>query len=141
MPSTLTTQTTVTYEGARRAIEAAVAEAARIGAPSCIAVADRAGVLLAFARMDGAPPMSIQIAQDKAYTVTAFNQPTADWWPMLADNPPLLHGIVKTDRLIIFGGGVPITADGVIVGAVGSSGGTAEEDIQVAEAGARAALG
>ena len=59
---------------------------------------------------------------------------------MIADEPPLLHGIVKTDRLIVFGGGVPVRADAALIGAVGVSGGSAQQDQAVAEAGA-AALG
>ena len=92
--------------------------------------------------MDGAPLLSAQIAQDKAYSVAAFGGvPTHEWWTMIADEPPLLHGIVKTDRLIVFGGGVPVRADGALIGAVGVSGGSAQQDQAVAEAAAAALLG
>ena len=64
--------------------------------------------------------------------------PTSDWWRMLESEPALLHGIVTTERLIIFGGGVPLVADGRTVGAVGVSGGSAEQDVRIAEAGAAA---
>ena len=94
-----------------------MAHALSIGVPVCIAVADRSGALLAFARMDGAPQMSATIAQDKAYTVAAFaGLPTHQWYDLIKDDPPVLHGIVKTDRLIVFGGGVPIrSAEGVTI--------------------------
>ena len=106
------------------------------------AVADRAGHLVTFGRMDGAPLLSAQIAQDKAYSVAAFGGvPTHEWWTMIADEPPLLHGIVKTDRLIVFGGCVPVRADGALIGAVGVSGGSAQQDQAVAEAAAAALLG
>jgi len=134
------TVTTLTADGARAALDAAVAHATQISVPVCVAVCDRSGHLLAFARMDGAAVLSVQLAQDKAYTVTAFGLPTADWYPMLEREPALLHGIVKADRLMIFGGGVPVVRDGETVGAVGVSGGTSEQDAQIAAAGA-AALG
>lgn len=137
MSEVVSGQQSLTYEGARQALEAAVAEARRIGVAVCIAVADRAGHLLAFARMSGAPLLSMKLAQDKAWTVAAFNGvPTHEWFGMIADEPPLLHGIVHTDRLIVFGGGVPVRVGEELVGAVGVSGGSAEEDRQVAEAGA-----
>jgi glc operon protein GlcG len=91
------------------------------------------------ARMDRAPLLCVQIAQDKAYSVSAFGGlPTGDWWRLLESEPALLHGIVKTDRLIVFGGGVPLVADGRTVGAIGVSGGSSEQDVRVAEAGAAA---
>jgi glc operon protein GlcG len=129
----------LTLSGARHALEAALTHAERIGVDVCVAVSDRSGGLLAFARMDGAPLMSGQIAQDKAFTVAAFKGlPTHQWFDLIREEPALLHGIVKTDRLIVFGGGVPVRADGQLVGAVGVSGGTAEQDREVAEAGSDA---
>lgn len=128
----------LTLAGAQKALDAALAYCADNDEKVDIAVCDRAGHLVAFVRMDGAPLLSMQIAQDKAYSVAAFGPPTKDWWDMIKDEPPLLHGIVKTDRLQIFGGGVPITKDGVTVGAVGVSGSTSEGDHLVASAGAAA---
>ena len=129
---------TLTLDGARACLQRAVAEAQAISVPVCVAVVDQAGRLLAFERMDGAATLSIQLAQDKAYTVTAFGLATADWYPLIADEPPLLHGIVKADRLMIFGGGVPVKVNGAIVGAVGVSGGSSDEDAQIAGVGASA---
>lgn len=128
----------LTLAGAQRVLEASLAHAKSIGVAVCVAVTDRSGVLLAFGRMDGAPMMSATIAQDKAYTVAAFSGlPTDQWYDMIKDDPPVLTGIVKTDRLIVFGGGVPVMADGVVAGAVGVSGGSSEQDRSIAEAGAR----
>jgi glc operon protein GlcG len=129
---------TITHHAARRALAAAVEAAGRIGVPVCLAVADPGGNLVAFLRMDGAPLLSARIAQDKAYTVSAFNGvPTHQWYGLLEHEPALLHGIVHTDRLVIFGGGVPVTdADGQRIGAIGVSGGSAEQDREIAEAGA-----
>jgi glc operon protein GlcG len=134
-----TTERTITFEAARAVLDAAAEHARSLGVSVCIAVADRAGHLVAFGRLDGAPLLSAQIAQDKAYSVAAFGGvPTHEWWNMIADEPPLLHGIVKTDRLIVFGGGVPVRAEGALIGAVGVSGGSAQQDQAVAEAGAGA---
>jgi glc operon protein GlcG len=134
-----TTEPTITFEAARQVLDVAAGHARSLGVSVCIAVADRAGHLVVFARLDGAPLLSTQIAQDKAYSVAAFGGlPTHEWWNMIQDEPPLLHGIVKTDRLVVFGGGVPVHADGALIGAVGVSGGSAQQDQAVAEAGAQA---
>ena len=113
-----------TLAAAQRAIAAAMKEAEDLAVDVCIAVTDGAGHLLAMARMDRAPLLCVQIAQDKAYSVASFGGlPTGDWWRLLESEPALLHGIVKTDRLVVFGGGVPLVADGRTVGAIGVSGG------------------
>jgi len=128
-----------TLHAAQRAISAAIECAEALAVDVCIAVTDGAGHLLAMVRMDRAPLLCIQIAQDKAYSVASFGGlPTSDWWRMLESEPALLHGIIKTDRLTVFGGGVPLVADGRTIGAIGVSGGSSEQDIQVAEAGAAA---
>jgi glc operon protein GlcG len=132
---------TIGLGAAQRVLAAAVAEAEAMGKPMCVAVCGVGGDLRLFARMDGAPELSESIAKDKAWTVTAFNGvPTHAWWDAIKDEPALVHGITKTDRFIIFGGGVPLRAGGRLVGAIGVSGGSADDDRQVAEAGA-AALG
>ena len=129
----------VTLDAGRRAIAAAIIRAEELAVDVCIAVTDGGGHLLAMVRMDRAPLLCIQIAQDKAYSVASFGGlPTSDWWRSLESEPALLHGIVKTDRLIVFGGGVPLVADGRTVGAIGVSGGSAEQDVRIAEAGAAA---
>lgn len=127
---------TVGFAGARRVLDAAMQEATRLQVSVAVAVADLAGNLVAYGRMDGAPLLSGQIAQDKAYTVAAFGLPTHEWFEMIKDDPALLHGIVKTERLIVFGGGTPIRVSGQLVGAVGISGGSADQDRRIAEAAA-----
>ena len=130
---------TVRLAAAQRAVRAAVAEAERLAVDVCIAAADSAGHLLAFARMDHAPLLCVQLAQDKAYSVSSFGGlPTDEWWRLLESEPALLHGIVKTDRLVVFGGGVPLVCEGRTVGAIGVSGGSSEQDVRIAEAGAAA---
>jgi len=125
---------------ARRAIAAAVAKSVEMSKAMSIAIVDEAGVLKAFERMDNASQVSIDIAQNKAFTSASTRLPTHVWHEFIKDDPPLLHGIVHTPRLIIFGGGFPITEGGQVIGAIGVSGGHYTEDIEVAKA-ALAAIG
>jgi glc operon protein GlcG len=128
---------TVRLAAAQRAVAAALVEAERLAVDVCVAASDSAGHLLAFARMDRAPLLCGQIAQDKAFSVASFGGlPTGEWWRLLESEPALLHGIVKTDRLIVFGGGVPLVSEGRTVGGIGVSGGSSEQDVRIAEAGA-----
>ncbi len=123
----------------RRLIEAGAAHAAEMGKAFTIAIVDAGGVLKALERMDGAPLISVQIAQDKAYTAVGFGIPTAAWHDFIKDDPPLAAGATAgIDRLVIFGGGFPITIDGELVGGIGVSGGHYSEDSDVAEAALRA---
>jgi uncharacterized protein GlcG (DUF336 family) len=126
----------VSSELAHRMIAAAESKAAALGTPMVIAVCDESGILKALSRMDGAALLSVQIAQDKAYTAVGFGLATDEWHGFIKDDPPLAHGAVGgIDRLVIFGGGYPIKAGDTIVGAVGVSGGHYSQDMQVAEAG------
>ena len=100
----------------------------------CIAVTDEGGDLKAFQRMDGAPKLSIQISQDKAYTAASFSMATHAWFDFIKDDPPLLHGITHTPRLIVFGGGFPIVIGGEVIGAIGVSGGHYTQDMECARA-------
>jgi len=78
----------------------------------------------------------VQIAQDKAYTAAGFGLSTDGWHEFVKDDPPLALGAAAgIDRLIVFGGGFPITIDGKIVGAIGVSGGHYTQDMDVAKAG------
>ncbi len=128
-------KSSITVEAAQRMIAAAEAKAREMGKPMCIAVTDGDGTLKAFSRMDGAPLLSVQIAQDKAYTAISFGMATHAWFEFVKDDPPLLHGIIKTDRLVVFGGGYPITTETGMIGGIGVSGGHYTDDMQVAEAG------
>lgn len=134
------TQTTITAELAILIVNAAVAKANEVGQHSVVAVVDVAGELKAYCRMDGAPLLSVSIAQDKAYTSAAFGMPTHQWHDFIKEDAPLLHGIVHTPRLVVFGGGFPIMVDGAVVGGIGVSGGHYTDDMIVAE-GALTAVG
>lgn len=121
-------------ELAKKMIEAAENKAKELGIAVNITIVDEGGNLVAFSRMDHAPLLSIGISQNKAYTAIAFKKPTGDWYSMIKDEPALLTGIVHTPKLVIFGGGFPITVDGNVIGGIGISGGSAEEDEMCGEA-------
>ncbi len=134
-----TAATSLTLEGAQKVLAAALAHAEGMGLLFCIAVTDPSGEAIVTARMDGAPRLSAGIALNKAHSVSGFaGMPTGAWWDAIKDEPALVHGLTQTPRLVVFAGGVGIFSGGALVGAVGVSGGTAEEDAEVAEAGAAA---
>jgi uncharacterized protein GlcG (DUF336 family) len=129
----------LTLADARQVIAAAEARATEIGQPQNIAVVDAGGNLIAHARMDGAWIGSVDISIDKAWTARAFDIQTKD---LGANSQPgkQFFGIQTTNRgrVVIFAGGIPLVRDGKVVGGVGVSGGTGEQDQTVAEAGADA---
>jgi len=134
------TKKSIAAETTKALIAAGEAAAKELGVPMVISIVDESGVLKAFSRMDGAALLSVELATDKAYTAVSFGIATHEWFEFVKNDPPLLHGIVKTPRLIVFGGGYPIKIDGEIVGGIGVSGGHYEQDMKVATA-ALAALG
>ena len=119
---------------AKRMIDAAELRASEIGIAINVAVVDEGGHLVSFSKMDGAPILSIEIAQNKAYTAISFGLPTHEWYPLIKADPPLLNGITHTPRLVIFGGGFPIKVDEQIVGGIGVSGGSSEQDMECCQA-------
>ncbi|HKR69646.1 MAG TPA: heme-binding protein [Streptosporangiaceae bacterium] len=126
----------VSTELAKTMIDAAERKAADMGHPFVIAIVDDSGVLKAFSRMDGAALLSVQIAQDKAYTAAGFGLSTDAWHDFVKDDAPLAMGAAPgIDRLIVFGGGFPIMIDGKVAGAIGVSGGHYSQDMDVAKAG------
>ncbi|MEY2443788.1 MAG: hypothetical protein QOE00_368 [Ilumatobacteraceae bacterium] len=132
----------LSLNAAQRAVDGAIARALAEGVAACIAVCDPSGEPIVTVRMDGAPRLSAGVALNKAYSVTAFNgMPTHAWWPLLADDPALVHGFTETPRLVVFAGGVPIQIAGALVGAVGVSGGSTAQDQLIAEAGAAQVAG
>lgn len=130
---------TVTAEEARRVIDAAAAKATEIGQPMDIAVVDAGGNLKAHVRMDGANIGSITIAINKAYTAIAFQCETGELQEVTRPDGPI-YGLndAHGGRLVVFPGGIPLVRNGDIVGAVGVSTGTIEQDQEVAEAGVAA---
>jgi uncharacterized protein GlcG (DUF336 family) len=133
------TRPSITLELAQEIVNRAVAQAVEDGGAFVVSVVDESGVQKAFARMDGAPLLSVQVAQDKAYTAAGFGLPTDGWFDFIKEDEPLRVGApTGIDRLVVFGGGYPITIDGAVIGGVGVSGGHYTQDMTVAQAGLRA---
>ncbi len=129
----------VTLSDARRVIEAGEKQAAAIGQPMNIAVVDAGGNLVAHVRMDGAWIGSIDISQKKAYTSKAFDIATKDLAEHSQSGKQFFGIHASNDgKIMIFAGGVPLKKGGHVVGAVGVSGGSGEQDHGVAEAAAAA---
>jgi glc operon protein GlcG len=134
--SELTTQQrTLNAAGAEVVLSQAERAAVEAGCSMSIAVVDNAGYLLAFRRMDGALRLTVSIALKKAQSASLLNSRTSGFQRMLDGGMPSLLSITDVWPLQ---GGVPVVEDGVQVGAIGSSGGTGDEDELVSEAGAAA---
>lgn len=125
----------VSLAEARRIIDAGERKATELQIPYNIAVVDAGGGLVAHARMDGAWLGSIAIAVDKAWTARAFDMSTEDL-ARITQSGQSGFGLNTTNasRVVIFGGGLPIKANGIVIGAVGASGGSVDDDIAVAHA-------
>jgi uncharacterized protein GlcG (DUF336 family) len=123
---------------ANAALEAAIKKAEEIGTTMDIAVVDVGGNLKAFARMDGAWLGSIDISQKKARTARFFDMNTGDIGQLSQPGGPLFNIEHSNGGLITFPGGVPIKDGDIVIGAIGVSGSTVENDHTVAAAGANA---
>ena len=127
----------ITLEAAKKMMAAAEAEALKQGWRMAIAIVDEAGNLILFEKLDDTQPGSIAVATSKARTAANFKRPTKVLEDMVASGRTAFLAI---EGLLPLQGGVPVTVDGRVIGAVGVSGGTAAQDEQVALAGI-AALG
>jgi uncharacterized protein GlcG (DUF336 family) len=136
---TVSTANGITLDEAQTVIAAARAKAVEIGVPMNIAIVDAGGNLTAFVRMDNAWLGSIDIAQSKAFSARAFDMSTKDLGAE-SQTGKSLFGIHASNhgKIIIFAGGIPLRQDDRIVGAIGVSGGSVEQDQEVAEAGVAA---
>ncbi len=124
----------VTLEQAKKAIEAAEAEAKKNNWLMAIAVVSNGGHLVAFAKMDQTQFASVKIAQHKARTAATFRRPTKAFQDGLAANPANIY-LLTLDDVIASEGGIPLMSGGKIIGAIGCSGGTGAQDGQVCKAG------
>jgi uncharacterized protein GlcG (DUF336 family) len=125
----------LTLADAKRMLDAGEAKADEIGIPYNIAVVDAGGHLLSFTRQDGAMIGCTDLAINKAYTACVFDKPTHVLGEF-AQPAAELFGIQHSNagKVVIFGGGIPIRRNGVVIGAVGASAGTVAQDIDVAAA-------
>jgi uncharacterized protein GlcG (DUF336 family) len=129
----------VALEDARRIIAAAEKKAREIGQPMNIAVADEGGNLIAHVRMDGSWLGSIDISIKKAYTSRAFDISTKELAAHSQSGGQFFGIHASNDgKVMIFAGGIPLKRNGKVVGAIGVSGGSGEQDHAVAQAGAAA---
>ena len=129
-------QSVVSAEAVSVALEAADAKAAELGVKINVAVADSGGNLSGFLRMPGAFVQSIDIAIDKAYTAAGFGFSTKDWMKLIGHDDGMKFGFSARPRLVVFGGGLPLRVNGELIGGIGVSGASEEQD----EVCARAAL-
>jgi uncharacterized protein GlcG (DUF336 family) len=116
-------------------VQGALAKAQEINVPEVIAVVDIAGNLKAFARMDGSPNTSIDIAIDKAFTSASFHAPTDQFAQNVSGDATVMASILKEPHITLLPGGYPIMSGQALVGAVGCSGGSGEQDQQCSQAG------
>ena len=124
----------VSSELAQKMVAAAVAKARELGVSENVAILDDGGNLKAFSRMDGAPILTIEMAQNKAYTAL-LGVSTQEFFDFIQGDPSLLAGIPTLARVAAWGGGFPIKVDGEIVGAIGVSGApTVQNDVDCAKA-------
>ena len=124
-------------DDANRVIQTAVARASNLGIRVTVAVVDEGGHLVALSRMDGAPPLSPQIAEGKAVGAAMLNRDGATLLQMAQDRPHFFGPVSRMTRvpLVPGPGSIPIQRDGRLAGAVGVSGGKPEQDHECAEAG------
>ena len=125
----------LTLKAATTLMKGAKAAARNLGVPISVAVVDQGGQLVAFERMDAADLVTIPLSQDKAWTALMNRMPTRDLAPLVQPGAEFYgYESIGRGRTIVFAGGMPIERDGVLVGGVGVSGGSVEQDQAIVEA-------
>ncbi len=127
----------ITRVAAAALIDASLVEAAKIGLDVAVAVTDGAGYLVAFERTDGARFLSAEVATDKAWTAASFGIPTHVWNAYITGDPKVAQ-LAHRPRLVAVGGGYPVKDLGKLIGGIGVSGGTYQQDQDIAEIALRA---
>ncbi|MDG2352974.1 MAG: heme-binding protein [Acidimicrobiales bacterium] len=125
----------ISYEIAKKLVDAGFKKGDELGCPMSVAVIDAARDLVAFGKQDGAAQISIDLAMKKAFTAKSFNMPSDVVGSISSPGSPI-YGIEGTDsRLVLFAGGIPLeTSSGEVIGAIGVSGGPVDLDESVAQA-------
>ena len=134
-------QRSIHWAAAGLICRAAAEHAESIGVRINVAVVDAGGNAIAFQRMNGAFLHSITIAEDKAYAALSFGLPTGQWRSIFADAPELKDGLSSRPRFVTLAGGLPIEESDTIIGGVGVSGASEEQDEACARAGLAALAG
>ena len=125
----------LTLRAAEACTRAAMARGRELGVAVSVAVVDSGGQLVAFARMDGADLVSIGLAQDKAWTALLNRMPTRDLAPLVQPGAEFYgYESIGRGRTIVFAGGMPLQRDGILVGGVGVSGGSVDQDQDIVDA-------
>jgi len=124
----------LTLSDSNRMIVAGIQRAKEIGVPMVLAVADESGQIIQTCRMDNARPISVQLAPHKAYTAAAVRVPTHELAGLSQPGRPLFHIDVNLEKFTLIGGGFPVIRHGRVIGGVGVSGGSVEQDMDVAQA-------
>ena len=125
----------MTLAAARRMIDAVEGVARELRVALSVAVVDAGDQLVAFARMDGADLVSIELATNKAFSALVNRMPTRDLGPVVQPGTEFYgYDSLAGGRMVVFAGGMPLERDGVLVGAVGVSGGSSKEDQRAADA-------
>ena len=130
------TQQSLTTAAALRMANAAVNAATAMGLSASIVISDQAGTPKVSVRMDGASPITVQVASDKAFTAACAQMPTAMWSSIFAGDVFMAQKFASSiDRFCTLAGGIPASVEGVVVGAIGVSGGDDDQDVAIATAG------
>ena len=125
----------LTLKAATTLMKAAKGSARERGVPISVAVVDQGGQLVAFERMDGADLVTVALSQDKAWTALMNRMPTRDLAPLVQPGAEFYgYDSIGRGRTIVFAGGMPLEIDGVLVGGLGVSGGSIEQDQEIVEA-------
>lgn len=134
MPATFE-RSSISITAATAMLDAAMTRAAEIGIGVAVTIVDDSGVPKAFARMDDAPLMAVDVSRRKAITAVGLGLPTGKaWHEFIRDDPILSQGVQGIEDFTLLGGGLPIAVDGAPVGAIGVSGGHYEQDEDCARA-------
>jgi uncharacterized protein GlcG (DUF336 family) len=125
----------LTLAAARRIIDAAEGSARELRVAMSVAVVDGGDQLVAFVRMDAADLVTVRLARDKAFSALMNRMPTRDLAPVVQPGAEFYgYDSLAGGRMVVFAGGMPLERNGILVGAVGVSGGSADEDQRVADA-------
>lgn len=131
-------QASLSLEAALVIAGAAMDKGNQLGIKINAVVVDSAGNRLVSLREPGAPLPAMDFAEKKAYTAVNFRSPTEKWAEVLEGRAIVANGLAQHPKVALFGGGLPVLVDGVVVGGVGVAGGKVPEDLQCAEAGLEA---
>ncbi len=136
MPTGIINLKTLTDEATGIIISSVLKKANDLERQVCISVYGSQGAELAYFKMTKSPELCSQIARDKAYSSACFGVATTDWQEILKnEDKRVLSGLSQVKRFMAFGGGIPILHDGELIGGVGVSGASENEDVMCAQAG------